>query len=1119
MPRSSATTPHTIVSFPPSAPPITNTGKKRKRLKEVWETIKREAGNNNSESSGGSQPSSRGDRDGDRPTGRELGWAETWGSVNLGDERASSKNTSSKAKARSNKDRPSTRSRSTSFTPSNLESESDDVGTTSAGATRDGRSRSASGDERASKTEEPIVDQVVVENTLPPSQWRIGNGDHTSSAAGDDSGRFPLHLPHLAGSGVGGRKSGEMDVINESPADRALSIHSRRSRRSSYFGLNLKRSKSNLHQGSHGNPFAGAADEQPWWKDLKSAREWMPVRKMEKFVLGRCWGVLYEFFAARYPDRQTELAFQKEQWWSQKSVTIVGSFFVLANFMLQIGLQQGTSSDWNRVANYVVGPVLALFLIILSIFNGPRKWPGIWQAIVFFCTWVGSCGFVIDLHLCGYYATEECGKRDFLATMLYASAFPFVGLFALGQKRLLTFAGCLVWITISSALVVPQNLNFLRDMLPWGVFQAFVLYFHYAREVSDRRTFTLRMELKVQFKAKQRAQVNEKKTLDAKNSFANYIFHEVRVPLNTALLAVQNLKANRVFDKHSELSVEYSALESSLAMMKTVLNDVLDHARMERGGFSSVNRPFSFHRVVRGVIGPLKLETAAKGLHLVTSLDPRLDEVAVRASTKAGVEFNAAGIKEGDGVVVGDEVRIRQVITNLTSNATKFSNSGGTITVTTRLVHPAVDSPAGTSATSGSVTLTGEKPATDAVDAMEKGDALDDLVAEHETDSNTLIVRIEVQDTGVGVRPQDMEGGKMFNAYHQNHQTLLQGGKGTGLGLSLVRQIVTLSGGRLGVKSQVGIGSTFWVEFPLGTLSPETAEADVDFAKLHSIEDELATPQTMEDGSEYNFGSTPVSPSSSSVKKPEEALLSRKVSDPKELVRGDERIVASSSPLREDQVEVTEIKGTSPTGSHLTVPPPTSPRVVATPPTSAPGSPRVGLDFANGPLRALVVDDDALTRKLMGRMISRLGCDVASAENGEIALNMIIAKREQDEASEFQLKSKNFDIIFLDNQMPVMTGIQLAARLKAQKRDDLVVGVTANALLEDQEEFVAAGASTVLTKPVKEGDLKRLLIIADQKRTATASVPHLPSVEGDGRAGPSSTAPVSLVIPPTKTLS
>lgn len=74
------------------------------------------------------------------------------------------------------------------------------------------------------------------------------------------------------------------------------------------------------------------------------------------------------------------------------------------------------------------------------------------------------------------------------------------------------------------------------------------------------------------------------------------------------------------------------------------------------------------------------------------------------------------------------------------------------------------------------------------------------------------MARIEIQDTGVGIRSRDMAENRLFSAYVQTEIGRKQGGKGTGLGLSLVRQIVMLSGGRLGVKSKVGEGSTFWVE-------------------------------------------------------------------------------------------------------------------------------------------------------------------------------------------------------------------------------------------------------------------------------------------------------------------
>lgn len=97
-------------------------------------------------------------------------------------------------------------------------------------------------------------------------------------------------------------------------------------------------------------------------------------------------------------------------------------------------------------------------------------------------------------------------------------------------------------------------------------------------------------------------------------------------------------------------------------------------------------------------------------------------------------------------------------------------------------------------------------------------------------------------------------------------------------------------------------------------------------------------------------------------------------------------------------------------------------------------------------LRVLVVDDDALTRTMMTRLLSRLGCTVSTAENGEIALEMVLSGY-----------SRRFAVVFLDNQMPLMSGLSMVAKLRKAGRKDFVVGVTGNALLSDQEEYLEAG--------------------------------------------------------------
>jgi CheY-like chemotaxis protein len=143
------------------------------------------------------------------------------------------------------------------------------------------------------------------------------------------------------------------------------------------------------------------------------------------------------------------------------------------------------------------------------------------------------------------------------------------------------------------------------------------------------------------------------------------------------------------------------------------------------------------------------------------------------------------------------------------------------------------------------------------------------------------------------------------------------------------------------------------------------------------------------------------------------------------------------------------------------------------------------------PLRVLVVDDDNLTRVLMRKMLTRLGCAVESVENGRLALDALRAgfgsvggstpsaplpTPASDGAGASSNRSRRnsyglgsppvhpanqgpaFDIVFMDNQMPVMSGLETVKELRGGGATDLVVGVTGNALLSDVEEFLGAGA-------------------------------------------------------------
>lgn len=126
------------------------------------------------------------------------------------------------------------------------------------------------------------------------------------------------------------------------------------------------------------------------------------------------------------------------------------------------------------------------------------------------------------------------------------------------------------------------------------------------------------------------------------------------------------------------------------------------------------------------------------------------------------------------------------------------------------------------------------------------------------------------------------------------------------------------------------------------------------------------------------------------------------------------------------------------------------------------------------PLSVLVVDDDGLTRKLMTRMLTRLGCTVETADNGKTAYDLAMRapnpfnleasatvttpnSSRLPQTPYLQESDPRYDVIFLDNQMPVMSGVDAVRRLREMKRKDFVVGVTGNALKEDQQEYLEAG--------------------------------------------------------------
>ncbi|KAI0726397.1 hybrid sensor histidine kinase [Fomitopsis betulina] len=871
----------------------------------------------------------------------------------------------------------------------------------------------------------------------------------------------------------------------------------------------------------------------------------------------RCWPVVYDFFVSRFVDAKSERHYNRENWFLKKNLALWSSAFLVVNWVLAVAFLQRPGTIVDTIFVYAVAPSTTIPMVVWVMFNFPRDRSTFYQCWAVFAIWQWAFYSVITMYLCGYYTgmpvLSNCGKRDYLNMFYYTSALQTVGLFGLKLNRFPAMIAAASFFIVASGLIIPTHQQMVRNMINFLCFQTFLLYIHFMRENAERRLYALRDQLKIQFRATQKAQVNERKAADSKRRLTSYVFHEVRVPLNTALLAVQNMEASLSIAKSQE--IEFKALEGSLSMMSKVLNDVLDFNRMDSGRFESVLKPYSFHKVMRSMLLPLRLATDARGLEFVVHLDDNIDVVARKALHEALGDVDDTDDAE-DGVVVGDETRLRQIITNLASNACKFTPAGGKLTMTTKLLLPDLSRLGESNVVSNELeTKESQEIPIDlqcpVTPPMSQPLSSGRLTQHNKTLSKTLalewiVVRIEVTDTGYGIRPSDMVQSKLFSAFNQTEQGRLQGGKGTGLGLALVRQIVKRSGGRLGVQSKVGVGSTFWVELPLGVgvkATPVFTMPRDDFLETPSnmtramrsaTQCDLPVTDSPHDSHRVSHKGSPQSASAlhsimeqgglveiSTKRDSRGEVLTRTIGDTSTGTQTLFDDTASSTPTGSQDTPPLPIDSLSvSTTARPEIPPSSRPRAstfdsLVPPPGSSITSPAEALSTAEEPLRVLVVDDDLLTRKLMSRMLTRIGCKVSTAEHGGIALGMILrtgrpSTEEEDAGSaapsaDGQNEEYQYAVIFLDNQMPVLSGLDVVTKLREMGRKDFVVGVTGNALLTDQKGYLEAGADHVLTKPVLEKSLRGMLAIADkrQKRRQARLARHARHAEQSQSSTPS----------------
>ncbi|KAJ7738386.1 hypothetical protein B0H16DRAFT_1379286 [Mycena metata] len=725
---------------------------------------------------------------------------------------------------------------------------------------------------------------------------------------------------------------------------------------------------------------------------------------LKSWLRHRAWPRTVEFFEPRFPEHEED--YQTQTWHSRKGLAFSASVFLVLNWGLYLILNN-QSTKRSLYGQLVFWGGFSLFTLptpFMVALDMPRRSEIFFQ--IWFCVAVWYCGFaeIIEMRQCQFFTDNHCFDKNFLTTSYYITGLPALMMFIV-SKRLYNFIAQIVCFVLLVVLILPVQGLYTRNVVSFAVFSIFMQGLQYTSENDRRKLFLLALQLQQAFKAKHKARLSEAKAAFTKRRFANYIFHEVRVPLNTALLAFQLLQSGNALKDAFVNSSEFYALEQGLKMMSTVLNDVLDFEKMDSGHFETIATPFPLHHSIRTILDQVEVQGKTRNLILDRSLDERIDTVAV------------PGTEESEGLwVLGSELRLQQVLTNLASNAVKFTPEGGLLRISTEFL-----------GISTRDELPGAPPDIDVLPAEGLSKELDNgagppapaRTGSPGTQTRCINLRVVVHDSGPGIKPSDLVEDKLFQPFAQT--TLGRSiGSGTGLGLAIVKEIVRLSGGRLGVTSRPGEGSKFWVElsYPIASAAEIAAARDVN---------DFTVPLPLHYGHRNKDSGFIYGP----------------------LIASTPKTTASST-------------GTAQAEFVWPIPPEYEN------PSSQPSSPQ---GQSPDSLLVLVVDDDPLTRLLSSKLLTKLGCVVHTAKDGQECVNMVLGAA-----------PRTYDLICLDNFMPVMTGEDAVKEIRAHARDDFVVGCTGNALTEDQESYREAGVDEVMVKPIMIHDFKRMIQLAQQRR-------------------------------------
>lgn len=498
----------------------------------------------------------------------------------------------------------------------------------------------------------------------------------------------------------------------------------------------------------------------------------------------------------------------------------------------------------------------------------------------------------------------------------------------------------------------------------------------------------------------------------AKSQFLANMSHEIRTPMNGIAGFLEMLSGTALNEEQDDYLKEIKTATDSLMLL---LNDILDYSKIEAGRLEMESIPFNLHLLIEDSVSLFVPAAFDKGTEIITHI--------------------TGGVPEG---VRGDPIRLRQVLSNIIGNAVKFTEKGE-ITVK--------------------------------AGALSSGD-------------KSVRLRFDIKDNGIGI-PEEIKS-TLFKAFTQADASTTRKYGGTGLGLAISKRILDLAGGKIEIAREEK-GSRFVIELELEKADNQEIKTGrgpgaLKGARVLLLDANVSSRLALRDYLERagcTVSEAADGPRAMKMLEAAEAdelpgvlLIDHRLSDICGAVRcggtaengklaqvrtilmcprtqrGNLAAAAGknfdgylSRPVRKDELlnAVAEALGRSEA----------APRPVVR--ENAPET----LKMQMRP-NILLVEDMAANRKLAVLMLDKLGCSVECADNGELAVEAC--------------KSRKYDIILMDCQMPVMDGYEATRRIRSlpgRNNATPIVAMTANAMEGDREKCVSAGMDDHLPKPIK----------------------------------------------------